>query len=54
MFIDENKFVAGKNGAIEIIVNVMKAYSNSEKVCLGGCNALVSITNISGNTFVHF
>ena len=40
----DNQVKAGECGAIEVIVNAMKAHMNITDVCEQGCGALCNIT----------
>lgn len=42
--LDENKVIAGKCGAIDVILNAMKTHIDSASVCFTGCGALFSIS----------
>ena len=48
--IDDNKAIAGKCGAIEAIVSVMKAHPDNAGMCQGGCWALQAITTNSSKS----
>ena len=48
--IADNQVRAGKGGAIEVILNVMRTHSNNAGVCEYGCDALCIIT-ANGNFF---
>ena len=41
---DDNKVMAGRAGAIDVIVSAMKTHSNNADVCGAGCAALRNIT----------
>lgn len=43
-FIDDNKARAGKAGAIDVILEVMKKHMNNWNVCYSGCGAIKNIT----------
>ena len=45
---DDNKVTAGKCGAIEVVVNVMKIHTDNASVCEYGCGALLIITDNNG------
>ena len=43
-FTDDNEVMAGRAGAIDVIVSAMKTHSNNAGVCEAGCGALKNIT----------
>ena len=43
-FTADNKVMAGRAGAIDVIVSAMKTHSNNAGVCEQGCVALINIT----------
>ena len=45
---DDNRVKAGKGGAIEVILNVMRTHSKNGRVCEEGCLALYNITLNNG------
>ena len=47
--IADSRAIAGKVGAIEVIVGAMKNYINNANLCYNGCGALFNITRISKN-----
>ena len=47
-FIDDNKAIAGKAGAIEVVVKTMSAHIDNAYVCFCGCGTLTSIIENNG------
>lgn len=43
-YIDDNQISAGKAGAIEVLLEVLKTHMNDGNVCYRGCCALEKIT----------
>ena len=44
----DNKVIAGREGAISVVLSVLNKYVSSESVCNNACGALSSITANDG------
>ena len=52
-FTADNQVMAGRAGAIDVIVSAMKTHINNAGVCEQGCGALCSITFNNGTSQQH-
>lgn len=50
---EENSFTAGRMGAIELILNILKKHLSNEKICQFGCAALNFIVIIGMHTLIY-